>query len=79
MICYDSTIAENRGFVPAYITLWEAAKLVIKDWQCEAMPNKDVDLKRVRGESLHLTQKIIKRVGLEVQKFRLSLEETPKN
>jgi hypothetical protein len=78
LLTYDSVRMEKLGN-PSLIVLWEMAKVLIDEWECEIFPNYRVDLATVNGE--HTTQivKILRQVGVSVSAWRRSLDEPPKN
>jgi hypothetical protein len=55
---------------------WSGAKTLIEEWECELIPDKDVNLDELY--SLEETNIVIW-VGNKVYAHMVSLEETPKN
>ena len=75
-LLYDGVVL--RGFGNEMIVrLWEAARLVIEDWECEGVP-LDIDL-NTAGDEKVVT--VIEWAGLAVFSWReaLKAERLPKN
>lgn len=67
--------------LPAFLLLWESAKTLIVEWECEALPDKDISLADMQSvtEKAHEASKIIEWAGTIVSAYRRSLENVPKN
>lgn len=77
---YDSRRFETGGDAPAFVVLWECAKTVISDWQCELLPDMKVDLDTLpHSENLARQARIIEVVGIAVSGWRNGLDSVPKN
>jgi hypothetical protein len=56
--------------------LWDAARAIIEGWQCDLLPDKDIDLDTVTDPQI---TNIVTWAGLEVKKHIDHLAEIPKN
>ena len=74
-LAYDSKRLEMGG-QPAFVVLWECARLLIDSWECERMPDRDVDLETLEDPAL---ARLIEFVGVAVSAWRRSLDAVPKN
>ena len=58
------------------VRLWYAAVPLMTAWECEAMPDKDINLDEVSNPS---QTDVIIWAGLQARTFMNSLEDIPKN
>lgn len=65
--------ARDKG---AILNLWEMAKTLITEWECEALPDMDADLSEVTDAR---AARVIEWAGLTVSAFRRSLDAIEKN
>ena len=72
---FDSKRLELEG-LPALVTLWEMAKVVISGWECEAMPDFRADLTQVEDAR---AARIIQWAAVAVSAWRRELDKVPKN
>ena len=75
LVDYDSRRYEMPG-MPSAVILWEMAKALIEEWECEALPDKDADLKEVTDSRAAY---VVERVGVDVADYRRGLDKIPKN
>jgi hypothetical protein len=59
-----------------WIRNWEGAKQLIQTWQCDILPDYQIDLDTITDPS---QREIVIFVGLETVKFMNLLEDIPKN
>jgi hypothetical protein len=67
---YDS---DNRSTI---LILWEMAKALIEEWECEALPELDQDLSKITDPR---AARVIEWAGVTVSAYRRSLDAIPKN
>ena len=58
------------------VRFWLAAKTLITKWQCEKLPDFDIDLDKLNAPSVTM---ILIDAGLQVKNFMDALEDIPKN
>lgn len=75
IVAYDSARFGANG-APPILVLWEMAKALIEDWECEALPDPQADLKAVTDAR---AARVIEWAGIQVSAWRRSLDEIPKN
>lgn len=75
VISYDSKLLELSS-APLLIGLWEAAKVVLDGWECEAFPDFRADLSKVEDPQV---ASIVEYTGGRVRAWRRSLDMIPKN
>lgn len=68
--------ATNRPSAEFMEQLWNAAKPLISEWQCEHLPDKDADLDAIENPK---AADVIIWAALEVKKHIQALDEIPKN
>lgn len=54
---------------------WMAARAVIEEWECETLPDLNLETDTISGEQL----RVIAWVGLKIENFVLDLTRIPKN
>lgn len=66
--------------LPTILILWEMSKTLIVEWECEALPDKDISFADMRKitENAHEVSKIIEWASTVVSAYRRSLENVPK-
>jgi len=67
---YDS---DDRSTI---LILWEMAKTLIEEWECEALPELNQDLSEVTDPR---AARVIEWAGVTVSAYRRSLDEVSKN
>lgn len=72
---YDSVLVEFAQAAHV-IRLWEAAKVIVQNWSCEALPDMKADLSKV--EDMRVVA-VIEWAGGKVMTWRRSLDAVPKN
>lgn len=65
-----------RSAANFYIKLWEAAQVLIEEWECEDIPDRGLDLDGVEDPSI---ADIVQWVGVRVMTHMNELEDIPKN
>jgi hypothetical protein len=75
VLTYDSARVENI-VQPAFLILWEMAKVIISEWECALWPDLKGDLRK--ADDLQVV-KIIEWAGTAVSAWRRGLDEVPKN
>jgi hypothetical protein len=75
IITYDSKQYELSG-EPALLMLWEMAKTMIAEWECEAMPDINADLGELDDPRI---ARVIQWASNLVANHRRSLDNIPKN
>ena len=80
LIDFDSQRFNADG-LPSLLILWEMAKTLIVEWECEVLPDKDISLLDMQGmtENAHNASKIIEWASTIVSAYRRGLENVPKN
>lgn len=80
LIDFDSQRFNANGLPPLLI-LWEMAKTLITEWECEVLPDKDISLVEMQQmtENAHDAVKIMEWAGTIVSAYRRGLENVPKN
>jgi hypothetical protein len=68
-------LALQSGAKTELATRWLAAREIITDWECEALPDVMMESDEISGEQL----RVIAWVGAEVQRHVLLLLTVPKN
>jgi hypothetical protein len=58
------------------LNLWEMAKVLITEWECEALPDMNADLSEITDAR---AARVIEWAGVTVSAFRRSLDAIPKN
>ena len=66
-------LAQEENYI---LKLWEMAKVLISEWEAEALPDKDIDLKKVTDAR---AARLIEWAGIQVSEYRRSLDHIPKN
>lgn len=74
LLKYDSAIADYQG-ATMFERLWEGAKVIVKDWQCEDCP-LDIDIDS--ADNIQVAE-IIKTTGLIVFGHLQAARSVPKN
>jgi hypothetical protein len=77
LVSYDSKRYERNG-LPQLLLLWEMAKILIIEWECEALPDKDTSLLEIT-ENADNVASVIEWASLIVSAWRRSLDNIPKN
>jgi hypothetical protein len=67
--------AIRDGAITVVSLRWLAARAIIKDWECETLPDLNLEAKEISDEQL----RVIAWVGLQVENFVLDLTRIPKN
>lgn len=75
IITYDSKRMEHYQ-EPALIVLWESIKPLIKNWECEHLPNHLTDLEKITS---YQAAQAIEFAAMRGSEWRLSLDRIPKN
>jgi len=75
ILMYDSIRMEKRGD-RAIIILWECIKPLILNWTCEALPDKDMDLAKVKSLAAAYA---VEWSAFRGSEWRQSLDNVPKN
>ena len=77
---FDSKRYGAEG-LPTILILWEMAKTLITEWECEVLPDKDISLVDMKAmtDRAHDAGKIIEWAGTIVSAYRRGLENVPKN
>ena len=65
--------ASSKGLI---LNLWEMAKVLITEWESEALPDMDADLSELTDPR---AARVIEWAGVTVSAFRRSLDDVPKN
>jgi hypothetical protein len=80
ILIFDSKLSESIR-QPQFLKLWEIAKTVISDWQCEAFPDYKVALETINGEDNDMNKiaRIIEFVGAQAIAWRNELDLVSKN
>lgn len=80
LIEFDSVRYKADG-LPSILILWEMAKTLIDEWECEILPDISISLLDMQGmsENAHNASKIIEWAGVIVSAYRRGLENIPKN
>ena len=75
LINHDSVVyeAKDKG---AILNLWEMAKVLITEWESEALPDKDADLSELTDPR---AARVIEWAGVMVSSYRRSLDTVSKN
>jgi hypothetical protein len=66
-------VAKETG---AILILWEMAKPLIIEWECDALPDMNIDLSEATDPR---AAKVIEWAGTVVSAYRRSLDSVPKN
>jgi hypothetical protein len=69
------TRAIRDGAVTVLSMRWIAAREVIEEWECEVLPDLNLETDTISGEQL----RVIAWVGLQIENFVLDLTRIPKN
>ena len=80
LVNFDSQRYVADG-LPSILILWEMAKTLITEWDCDVLPDKDIttsDMQKMTDKA-HDASKIIEWAGTIVSAYRRSLESVPKN
>ena len=75
IVAFDSRRLELDG-QPSMIILWEMAKLLIQEWESEALPDFKADLEKLDDPR---QARIIEWAGLAISAYRRGLDAVPKN
>ena len=75
IVTYDSKMYELKGS-PALIKLWEMAKTMIEEWECEALPDLNTDLSEVTDPR---AARVLEWATNLVANHRRQLDLIPKN
>lgn len=75
IVAFDSKRLELDG-QPSMIILWEMAKQLIQEWECEAMPDHTVDLASLDDPR---AARVIEWAAPIISAYRRSLDAVPKN
>ena len=73
---YDSRRYELKSY-PSAILLWEMAKALIVEWECETFPDANSNLREITENANDITS-IIEWAGTTVSAYRRSLDEISK-
>jgi hypothetical protein len=71
---YYSRYADTRD-APLYLRLWHSAKILITDWECRTLPNKETDLNSLTDPQ---TATVVMWAGNVVMQYMNDLEALPK-
>jgi len=74
LLNHDSIRYDSKG--GAILNLWEMAKVLIEEWESEALPDHNADLNVVTDPR---AARVIEWAGVTVSVYRRSLDEVPKN
>jgi hypothetical protein len=75
LILHDS-VRYEAGAQGAIINLWEMAKILITEWEADALPDMNADLSEVTDPR---AARLIEWAGVTVSAFRRGLDIVPKN
>ena len=75
IIAYDSRRMEFYD-QPAIVILWECVKPLIRNWECEALPDCLVDLRTVTS---YQAAQAVEYAAFRGSEWRISLDSVPKN
>jgi hypothetical protein len=80
ILIFDSKLSESLR-QPQFLKLWETAKTVISDWQCEALPDYKTPLDSINGEDddMNKIARVIEFVGAQAIAWRNELDLVSKN
>ncbi|MFA5714359.1 MAG: hypothetical protein WC998_01290 [Candidatus Paceibacterota bacterium] len=80
ILVFDSKLNEMIG-KPTFLKLWETAKTIISDWQCESFPDYKVALDTIQGEDTDMNKiaRIVEYVGSHAITWRTELDLVSKN
>ena len=75
LINHDS-VRYEKGEKGAVLSLWEMAKVLITEWESEALPDIDADLSEITDPR---AARVIEWAGVMVSSYRRSLDTVSKN
>ncbi len=75
LINHDSVRYEANDKA-AVLNLWEMAKVLITEWESEALPDMNADLSEITDPR---AARVIEWAGVMVSSYRRSLDTVPKN
>ena len=75
LINYDS-IRYEVDAKGAILNLWEMAKVLITEWESEALPDMNADLNEITDPR---AARVIEWTGVMVSSYRQGLDKVPKN
>lgn len=75
VVAYDSAKIEHDG-QPLFIILWECARTVVTEWECESIPALDTPLDTLTGME---AAQVVEWVGTQAVLWRNALNEVSKN
>jgi hypothetical protein len=75
LILHDSVRYEFEA-KGAILNLWDMAKVLITEWESEALPEMDADLSKLTDPR---AARVIEWAGVTVSAYRRSLDIVPKN
>ena len=79
LLSYDSIRVKLPDDTPPFVALWECAKPIITDWQCEEFPSKDADIAKLAGKGAARIVRMIEWAGVTVSAWRRALDTIEKN
>lgn len=74
---YDSRRYELKG-LPSVVVLWDMAKALIDEWDCDALPDINTNLSDITENAANVV-KIIEWAGTLVAAYRRDLDAISKN
>jgi len=75
VLSYDSMLIEQRD-EPALVTLWECARAIIVNWECEYVPHIETSLDELEGIE---AAQAIEWAATQTSLWRTALNAVPKN
>lgn len=80
ILVFDSKLQESIR-QPTFLKLWETAKTVISDWDCEIFPDYKIPLDQIDGEEKDMNKiaRIVEFVGGHTIAWRNGLDLVSKN
>ncbi|MDD5517863.1 MAG: hypothetical protein PHV98_00745 [Candidatus Omnitrophica bacterium] len=80
ILIFDSKLQESLR-LPTFMKLWETAKTIVSDWECEIFPDFNVPLEKIEGDEKNMVKiaRIVEFVGGNVIAWRDSLDRVQKN
>jgi hypothetical protein len=75
IMLYDSKRVDMAN-TPIYLGMWEMAKTLIQEWECELMPDYKVELNKITDLRI---ARLVEQAGNAVLAWRLSLDKVSKN
>src|SRR5512139_409490 len=75
VLAYDSAKIENDG-KPLFVTLWECARAIVSEWDCESIPALDTPLDTLTGV---MAARVVEYTGTQAVLWRNALDEVHPN